>query len=59
MTDHEGSVVAVKDHKGVWTIGYVAACSCGWQSVEMRDRHSATLPDLHDHNTTVRQEATP
>ena len=55
---HEGSVVAVKSHGDLYTIGYIASCGCEWQSTDMRDRQSAALIDLQRHLTTVRQEAT-
>ncbi len=59
-SEHQGRVVAVKDHKGVYTIGYVAACgTCDWQSTEMRERGESTLRDLFDHIESSRPNPQP
>ena len=58
MSHDNPRIELVKDAHG-YGIGYVAAC-CGWTSGELRDRHSAAMPDLYAHiadSPTTTEEA--
>ncbi len=56
MTGHEGSIVLVRDAHG-YGIGRTTACSCGWQSGELREREGQALLDHWQHLTDIQGDA--